>query len=324
MAEALTCVYVTDRGFLPCTSFSILSLVAGASVPLDIHVLYTDSDAAARTEAERFLAGKGVSVTFHTISADAFAGLPPARALPLSTYGRLLMHQVLPARPRRVLYIDGDTLVDIDVAPLATLALKGNPIGAVLDIGRILVGRRGEAQRRLDLGPDGDYFNAGMLLIDWPQWRAKGLGEATFRALVEDPARFVQADQCALNYICRGQWTVLEQKWNYQPANVLYADRSEAIFHFLGGKKPWDGRQTRHPVRFVTRYRDLYGGSPWAHTYRASQLPLWAKSLVRLARGKGAARYWANHRRYHHTAARIAALASTGIEAPSPASTEPA
>lgn len=302
----LTCVYVTDRGFLACTCFSIISLAARASVPLDIHVLYADSDVDARVEAEHYLAGQGIAVRFTTLAEEAFAGLRRPTSLPLATYGRLLMDAALPISPERVLYLDGDTLVDIDVAPLRDLPLGDDVLGAVLDIGRVLIGRREEAQRRLDLGPDGDYFNAGVLLIDWAAWRAGRIGETTLEALARTPGRFTQNDQCALNYVCRGRWRLLDPIWNYQPANVVHDDRPEALFHFLGGRKPWAPRQNRHPARFVQRYRALIAGSPWAGKMARPGLPLPGLDALRLAKQAVSTRTWTQRSLYRRTMARIA------------------
>ena len=107
----LACVYATDRGFLPVTCFSIASLAANAGEPITITVLsagISDADIAA---AQTWLGTRGVTASFIAIPADAFAGLPRPKALPLSTYGRLVMDRLLPADLRRVLYVDGDTLV---------------------------------------------------------------------------------------------------------------------------------------------------------------------------------------------------------------------
>lgn len=307
MAEKLTCVYVTDKGFLPCTCFSIVSLLATASIPLDVRVIYADQDDEALARARDYLAAANVTVSFATLPANAFDALARPKSLPLATYGRLLMHKVLPAGLRRVLYIDGDTLVDIDVAPLRDLNLGGMTVGAVVDIGRILVGRRLEAQQRLDLGPDGDYFNAGVLLIDWPAWCAQGIGELTLDLLATTPERFVQADQCALNFACRGRWKMLDVQWNYQPANVLYQDRERALFHFLGGRKPWIASENRHPARFIARYQRLLANSPWSDQAATTLQPLWLKDGVRLAR-KALPRYWSKMALYERTIERISDL----------------
>lgn len=310
MSPRLTCVYVTDRGFLPCTCFSILSLVAASSIPLDVHLLYADTDEDALHAALGYLSAHGVTISVARIAGGALASLPRPKALPLATYGRLVMDKLLPDDLERVLYIDGDTLVDIDVAPLATLPLGNAILGAVVDIGRVLIGRREEAQRRLNLGPDGDYFNAGILLIDWQRWRAENVGERTLAALAETPELFVQADQCALNYVCRGRWAKLDLVWNYQPPCVVYEDRPSAIFHFLGGKKPWDGTRNRHPIRFQRRFQELLAASPWAGRYPRANLPYWLKAGLRLAAVKFSTRTWGSRALYRRTAARNAADAT--------------
>jgi lipopolysaccharide biosynthesis glycosyltransferase len=309
---ALTCVYVTDRGFLPCTCFSIRTLVANASVPLDVYVLFTGDDPTALQTAERYLRTVGVSATFITVPAAAFADLPLPASLPMTTFGRLLMHRFLPQNLGRVLYIDGDTLVDIDVAPLLTVELHGAALGAVVDVGRVLVGRDQEARTRLDLGQTGGYFNAGVLLIDWPTWLRLRIGDQCLHALSTDPIRFTQMDQCALNYVCRRNWRQLEPIWNYQPADVIYAQQPAALFHFLGSRKPWQ-RHIRHPARFVQRYAVLFANSPWLSDYARPPVPDWLLHSLVEAKRRFSPRIWSRRAAY--------ATIQTNIETPSQSAT---
>ncbi len=298
MSDRLTCAYVTDRGFLPVTCFSIVALAAKSSIDLEIFVVTSDIGAADLEEARAYLASRGISVTFVAVAEADFEGLPRPQSLPRATYGRLLMHKLLPPDRDRVLYLDGDTLVDIDVAPLRTIPLHDAVVGAVIDVGRILVGRREEARSRLDLGPRGDYFNAGVLVIDWSKWRLEQIGERCLAALLETPGRFTQKDQCALNYVCRGRWRPLDLQWNYQPASVVHADRERALFHFLGGRKPWRTGHQRHPMRFVQRYREFYAASPWAAEFRDAQVPYRVKDWVRQGKRLLSPRYWRNRSAY--------------------------
>lgn len=294
----LSCVYVTDRGFLPCTCFSIATLVAHTNDRPTIYLLHTGLSSEDVTEARSYLETVGAHVRMIAMPEGDLADFRRPASLPKATYGRLLMHRFLPDDLDRVVYIDGDTLVETDVAPLANVPLHGSVLGAVLDIGRILIGRREEAQQRLGLGPDGDYFNAGVLLIDWPKWKAEEIGERCIDALLKSPERFTQNDQCALNMVCSGSWTQLPARWNYQPANMLYGDVSAAIFHFLGGRKPWKTDHVRHSMRFVARYERLYAASPWAEEFRKPVFPYWAGDAVRIARNTLSPRYWSRGRRY--------------------------
>lgn len=303
-ALPLACVYATDRGFLPVTCFSIASLASNAGGPITITVLSAGISDVDIDAARGWLGARGVTVSFIAIPADAFAGLPRPRALPLSTYGRLVMDRLLPPELERVLYVDGDTLVDIDVSPLATLDLEGKTVGAVLDIGRVLVGRREEARARLGLGAGGNYFNAGVMLIDWARWRAERVGERCLEALAATPQRFTQADQCALNMVLAGRWKALPWRWNLQPAAMQYDDRARAIRHFLGGRKPWRGDVLRHPARYVRRYAELFAGSPWAGSVPTPRWPYPMLEAARLAKDLVTPRTWRNRGRYHAEAAR--------------------
>jgi lipopolysaccharide biosynthesis glycosyltransferase len=306
MSDSLACVYVTDRGFLACTCFSIVTLIRNSSIPLNVFVLFSGDDAAAMREAAAYVrrAADGARVEFIPLAAAVLADLPAPKSLPPTTLGRLVMHKFLPPGLERVLYIDGDTLVDIDVAPLSRLAMGGAVVGAVPDIGRVLVGRREEAQVRLELGPAGAYFNAGVLLIDWPQWVGTSVGETCLRALVADPNRFVQADQCVLNYVCRGRWLELDRIWNYQPASVVYdapsggGGASGSLVHFLGGRKPWKSR-LRHPSRFVRRYDAMFRTSPWASEFAKPPLPYWLVDPVLRFRRLLSVPHWTRRRLYH-------------------------
>ncbi|HUS95738.1 MAG TPA: glycosyltransferase, partial [Hyphomicrobiaceae bacterium] len=121
MTAPLTCIYVTDRTFLACTCFSVRTLIVNATIPLTVHILHTGIDREAIAEAEGYLRpaiGTGTEVVFTEMPPAEFSGLPKPQSLPSSSYGRLLVHKILPDLEGRVLYLDGDTLVDLDVAPL--------------------------------------------------------------------------------------------------------------------------------------------------------------------------------------------------------------
>lgn len=300
----LACVYVTDRGYLAVTCLSIVTLATAATRPPPIFVLTAGVAAAQAEVAQRYLEGRGIAASFVAIDQASFAELPRPQSLPPASYGRLLMHELLPAAISRVLYVDGDTLVDIDVAELAAIDLGGAPVGAVLDIGRVLVGRGEEARVRLGLGPDGDYFNSGVLVIDWAAWRRELIGARCVEALRTAPERFTQGDQCALNMVLAGRWKALPWHWNLQPAAMQFDDRARAIRHFLGGRKPWRSDGLRHSAQYVRRYAELFAGSPWAGSAPAPRLPYPLIEAARLASDLATPRTWRNRARYRAAAAR--------------------
>jgi lipopolysaccharide biosynthesis glycosyltransferase len=96
----------------------------------------------------------------------------------------------------------------------------------------------------------------------------------------------------------------LDVVWNFQPACVVHDDRARALFHFLGGRKPWVARHNRHPMRFVRRYQELLVDSPWADRTNAPALPFQMKECLRLSSHALSARYWRNRALYRSTIAR--------------------
>lgn len=89
------------------------------------------------------------------------------------------------------------------------------------------------------MGPD--YFNAGVALIDCDIWKSRNYSKLWPTVLMEADIRgFEYADQCVLNFLCKGQVNYLP--WQY---NALGAAKSHnkkkhpLILHFAGGLKPW-------------------------------------------------------------------------------------
>jgi lipopolysaccharide biosynthesis glycosyltransferase len=88
-----------------------------------------------------------------------------------------------------------------------------------------------------------DYFNAGVLLIDLPLWRAERVSERALEYLARNPSSPI-CDQDALNVACDGRWTPLDPRWNFQDHyDKVFADMEAeqlpGIVHFVTTLKPW-------------------------------------------------------------------------------------
>ena len=97
----------------------------------------------------------------------------------IAPFYRLLIPQILSKEVSRVIYLDGDTLVNLDINSLWTINLEGNSIAATPEI---LAAK--DAQNYLKKHPpvksgvvdSQDYFNSGILVIDLSQVRKLGGG----------------------------------------------------------------------------------------------------------------------------------------------------
>jgi len=257
--------YCLDEGFLACTLVSAFSALENASTPLDLTLL-TDGAFAEDMPAVTRLAQHPNLHRFSVTQLEFDAGIEARIGrFPRAMAGRLCAGRYLAGR---VIYLDGDTLVQGDLARLYASDLGGQPVGAVQDmmmlswLAKSTKGKlfRGDTYRRIldaraDLIPGfhaGRYFNSGMLVLDLDRIETLGL-----RATMEDIAathRYPFPDQDHLNGVFADRVAWLDPAWNGQWSNIetrrRYFDREtrtafaasrnrSEIVHYIGSRKPW-------------------------------------------------------------------------------------
>lgn len=297
--DAFACAYVTDRAYLPITCFSIASLFESRSRDFPVHLFLTGVEPSEVAVAERYFGRVGYDVRLAALPVGDFSHVRSESGLPGASYGRLMLPQILATSARRIVYLDGDTLIDRDIHELATLDLHGNTIGAVPDLAFLTLHDRQEVRARLGLPADAAYFNSGVLLIDVARWREQKVLDRALAASHRQPALFKEGDQCLLNHVLARDWLEIDPSWNWQPL----ARRSEpwmtrAIHHFAGGKKPWNTERLRFSSRWLRRYRDYFAASPWTAEYKPPALPDAAIDAYLAVRRVFAPRTYAERARY--------------------------
>ena len=85
----------------------------------------------------------------------------------ISSYARLFMGEMLPETVDRVLYADCDMIVCEPLRELWNTPLDGKVLAAVQD------GISADTKAAVGLRAGMRYFNAGLLLIDLAEWRAR-------------------------------------------------------------------------------------------------------------------------------------------------------
>jgi lipopolysaccharide biosynthesis glycosyltransferase len=203
------------------------------------------------------------------------AELPPVRFPHLSSMAwlRLYLPELLPDC-ESVLYLDCDVVVCTSVAPLLRRPGGEAVLGAVRDYGIPELGTPHLAGSRFELS-DGEhhlpYFNSGLLLIDVARWREREVRQAAERAARTgpDPLGPLFGDQDALNVAIRGEFEVLDPRWNVAPMGAVrqvldfeffgepylppsYLRHLEAhpwIMHYVTGIKPWSDDFPDGPAR---------------------------------------------------------------------------
>lgn len=177
------------------------------------------------------------------ISQNAFEKFPLCMSYTtIETYYRLQMNKVLPTGLDRILYLDGDIIVNRDLTLLYNTEFDGMLAIACRDYN---VQRKYNNAKRIGLSDKRNYFNAGVVLFDLPRARPI-VSMANIEMILNKYQRLLFQDQDILNILLDGKVKYVKSElYNYMMAvGYLYSEQyigREYIYHYAGGKgvKPW-------------------------------------------------------------------------------------
>jgi lipopolysaccharide biosynthesis glycosyltransferase len=234
----------------------------------DICVLVEDFPLDIQEKIERSLTTSFASIRWFPVRLEKFNGFSLTSHISSRiAYARLLIPALFQPNVRRVIYLDADVLVLSDLLPLFTVDMDGAPVAAVCDL---LDGELSRGNTAVGSLPKvAAYFNSGVLLIDLPRWREEKISERAYAYLARHP-QSPFGDQDALNVACDGNWTRLDQRWNFQDhfqTRIIDLPPSQrpAIVHFVTGQKPWLPKSLSVNSELYDAFRSR---TPFARTHR--------------------------------------------------------
>lgn len=238
----------------------------GTGRALDVYVLHSGIG-----ERERGAVAHGwpARCAAHWLTTDenAFGGLPLWGRMPVATYFKLALPEMLPQSVARAIWLDCDLLVQGDIGQLWDRDLGSRPLGAVQDAVVPLVSSRFGIARYGALGIDATekYFNAGVMVIDVNAWRRDNVQARAIDYLRRYHRSVVFWDQEGLNAALAGQWASLDSTWNHNASVPRRKGGSgrPAIIHFAGGLKPWRFRTSDPERGLYYEYLDRTPFSGW-------------------------------------------------------------
>jgi lipopolysaccharide biosynthesis glycosyltransferase len=238
----LALVFAADEGFARPLAVAMHSTLTHLSPRLapEIYVLDNGITEGSRHRLER---AAGREIRWIRVPPDRLIEHRGAEHFTSTSYARLLIPELLPARIRRAVYLDGDVLVTSDLSPLFDLELGDAPLAAVRDYAVESTSSR-------------PYFNAGVLVMDLERWRQTGFAERALAYADAQAEPLFWADQDAMNAVV-DEWHELDLRWNVQATVLRHIEdtrtdltdrlsrerddlyRTAAVLHFAGYHKPW-------------------------------------------------------------------------------------
>jgi lipopolysaccharide biosynthesis glycosyltransferase len=276
--------YALDDNYAELTTVSMASVLSNTGGSIHFHVM--ENRLSARNKGvigelgARFPHGRW---TFHGFRGDTDTLITDTH-LTAETYFRFFLPEILPDL-ERVIYLDGDTVVEDDIRGLWTQELMGKTAGMTVDNINYAIE---EKKKLLDLKPEDPYFNGGVMLIDLKKYGKAGFPGRAVGKIAELYAAYKEnridwfADQEILNLLLRDEILPLSPKYNLQSFYTLYTEplyserenyalrdwttalETPVIIHFAAGVKPSEITRQYIPSLFWERYYTYKALTPYA------------------------------------------------------------
>lgn len=180
----------------------------------------------------------------------------------IGTFYKFLIQYALDKNIAKVIYLDADIIVNLDINELWQVELGDRPLGAVTVFSQYKNSTDGF--KRMECGFDlpelglvkaEDYFNAGVLVMNLKYLRneeEKILAGMKFRS---DHPEFYMFDQCIWNYCFSTQALKLPAKFNREVILVRTRDGGiveKKIYHFTSNNSFWSfGMNTKDTLNML-------------------------------------------------------------------------
>lgn len=196
-------------------------------------------------------------------------------------FNRLFLTEYIPESVDRVLYLDSDTVIESSLTELWNTDMTDCYLAGVDDC------LSAKYREIVELGEEGIYVNAGMLLVNLKKWREDSVTDKFIRMIEKNNGYFVFNEQSVLNSAFSGKIKILPQQYNVNSLVYLFeykellklrkpyhysvsqdefysARKAPVITHFTGNfyvaKRPWI-QDSDHPHKDAfLHYR---GMTPW-------------------------------------------------------------
>ena len=160
-----------------------------------------------------------------------------------ATYYRLFIHEYLPEKLEKLIYVDCDVLC-IDYSEYEV-----EKIFSEIEKNNLVIGVKTEMVNNKDyidnlMLKQEKYFNAGVMFISYKKWTNLANTNIFKENLFKLKDRILWWDQDVLNHTFDGQYVELEASFNYPierniPFDNKFIGKNVYFLHYQGKNKPW-------------------------------------------------------------------------------------
>lgn len=264
--EEISVVYASDENFAPYTLVSIYSLFCNnCEVPIHVYILNNGISEyninSINNMSNEFPQN---NITFIPVdNLEDMLNLSDAQkeyfyGISITAYARLFMGLFLPENVKKVIYMDGDSLVAGSIRELWDIDIEDYWCAGVMDIVPFAY------KKVIGFENEDDYINSGLLYVNLEKWRKNKLEEKFLDYIILNKDKFYSHDQGIINVFMKNHLLLVHPKFNYQSpfhgkdydttlkwfgvnyeyypkSMILEASEKPVFIHFSGGsiERPW-------------------------------------------------------------------------------------
>lgn len=248
MIHVCFCLHDKTGRYAKFTGTAMMSVFENTNGKVTAHILHDNSLSADDREKFSYLAGQyDQRVKFYNVAelcADkldyiqqTFADASESR-YSIAMFYRFLIPQIFPANIEKIIYLDSDIIVNLDIKELWRIDLEDKPLAAAneseIDAERLKLTLDFKYLIKQNLVDYDDYFNSGVLLMNLNFLRNDEENINRGLQFLSENPQMIWPDQDVLNYLYAGNYVKLAEKFDVfvDVERSKSAEVRPAIYHY--------------------------------------------------------------------------------------------
>ena len=256
------------------TGTAMLSILENTTSKVTVHILHDSTLTADNRNKFSYIAGQyGQVVKFYNVEKICAGKLNEIKRLApkvikssftVATMYRLLIPQILPPKIEKVIYLDSDIVVNLNIAELWRIELDDKPLAAADEVRADFFEHKTNAAFnylvKIGSVDYNDYFNAGVLLMNLDALRTDEDRIMSGVKFYGEHPQLNYFDQDVLNYLYSKSYLKLPEKFNsfVRKERQLSKSATKKIYHFVGSAFSIEMRDP-----FNRLWLDYFAKTPW-------------------------------------------------------------
>ena len=250
-----------NRNFIIPMKVMLKSLAVNTRKNVEIFVLNKEWKGDDKIDfIETFSNNKNISIKFLDMeSYECLKHFKTTKNIPIESYFRLFLPEVLPDNVEQIIYLDGDISGEGDIEELWNIPIGEHALMAVSEMfyeaHYVSSPLALHTFKKLNIPEKSKYFNAGVLKINIKKWKENNIAKRIIDYLIENKDEVLWHDQDGLNAVLWNDWGELPSEWNVMTAlfreedfaridmskeTACYIMKNPKIIHYTNSKeKPW-------------------------------------------------------------------------------------